>query len=398
MCTATGKAFYRGINMPDNATKVIESIGELRGYCSARNLQIKTLVMDAGKINTSAEVRKYLEKKHILIQPTPPKAQYLNTVERYIEVWDDKMAAIIATARQGSTLTDAVWYSAAVTAFISLDTQLRPTYSQTMTPYEAFEGKQPNLEEIFKFRLGQIVTVTQLTDQRSKTDHNLAGVTCYVLHPDVYTRNTSGTWVFCPHPDVRRAYLRSNRDIQIVEFEDIENQSIMSFQPTHNTHPTYPAEDIVKFIDGKANMQQRETTVMQPANQRTHRDPYIDCKVRKKFGRKFYMGTVDHAWFGKDSEIYYHVIYEDGENEDLVEKDLKEIVIEEPQSSTIRPERQTNSTEGLHADADIAEYYETNNSEKAQQYSNLVDDYEHYYEDAYESPTTVHMINSNIFN
>ena len=138
-------------------------------------------MVDAGKINISADVRKYLEKKHILIQPAPPKAQYLNPVERFIEVWDDKMAAIIATGRQGSTLTDAVWYSAAVITCLSLDTQIRPTYSQTMTPYEALEGHPPNLEKIFKFRLGQIVTVTQLTDQRSKTDHNLAGVTCYAL-------------------------------------------------------------------------------------------------------------------------------------------------------------------------------------------------------------------------
>jgi hypothetical protein len=304
------------------------------------------------------------------------------------------MAAIIATARQGSTLSDAVWYSAAVIACISLDTQIRPTYNQTMTPYEAFEGHPPNLEKIFKFRLGQIVTVTQLTDKRNKTDHNLAGVTCYALHPDITSRDASGTWVYCPHPDVQRAYQRSNIDIQEVQFEEIDNQSIMSFQPTYNTHPTYPAEDIAKFIDGKANMQQDEPTVKQPAKDRVHRDPYIDCNVRKKFGRKYYMGTVDHAWFGKNSEIYYHVIYEDKEVEDLTEEDLQKIVIKEPQQSPlIEPAMQVNSTERPHADADIAEYYGNNNSEKAQQYPRLVHDYEYYYEDAYDS-TTAYMVNS----
>jgi len=65
------------------------------------------------------------------LDPAPPKGQYLNTVESLIEVWDDKMDAITATARQGSTLTDAIWYSAAVISLLSLDTQIRPTYSTT---------------------------------------------------------------------------------------------------------------------------------------------------------------------------------------------------------------------------------------------------------------------------
>jgi len=93
-----------------------------------------------------------------------------------------------------------------------------------MTPHEAFTGKAPNIDKIFKFRLGQIVTVTNLTE-RSKTDHSLAGVTCYCLHPEIYSRAHSGTWVFCPHPDVNKAYLRSPIDIQPTEFSDIPNQS-----------------------------------------------------------------------------------------------------------------------------------------------------------------------------
>jgi len=54
--------------------------------------------------------------------------------------------------------------------------KLRPTFDLMRTLYEAFEGKPPNLDEIFKFILGQIVTVTKLSDQRCKTDHNLAGI------------------------------------------------------------------------------------------------------------------------------------------------------------------------------------------------------------------------------
>ena len=55
MCTATGKAFHRELKMPDNAYEVIESIRELLGYCSARNKTVKTLVVDAGKINVSTD-------------------------------------------------------------------------------------------------------------------------------------------------------------------------------------------------------------------------------------------------------------------------------------------------------------------------------------------------------
>ena len=88
------------------------------------------------------------------------------------------MDTIIASARQVTALTSAIRYSAAYDALTSLDTQIRPTYSSSKTPSEFFERQQPNLEEIFKFRLGQLVIVTKLTEHRSKTDHNLAGVVC----------------------------------------------------------------------------------------------------------------------------------------------------------------------------------------------------------------------------
>ena len=129
-----------------------------------------------------------------------------------------------------------------------------------------------------------------------------------------------------------KAYLRDNIDIQIVEFAEIPNQSVMYFQPTHNTHRTYPADAIVKFIDEHANKQHAEepTEMTRSARQPVSRDPYINCEVRKKFGRKYYKGKVDHAWFGKDAEIHYHVIYDDEETEDLTMEELKVIVIQEP--------------------------------------------------------------------
>jgi hypothetical protein len=133
-------------------------------------------------------------------------------------------------------------------------------------------------------------------------------------------------------------------------------------------------------------MMHSKPTTGQLTHSQLQRDPYIDCKVRKKFGRKYYMGTVDHAWFGKDSEIYYHVIYEDNETEDLVEEELKKIIFKEPQPSMVRSEVQVNSIEGSHTDADIAEYHETSSSENCQQHPNWVDDFEYYDEDTYDSP------------
>ena len=70
----------------------------------------------------------------------------------------------------------------------------------------------------------QTRTVTNLTE-RSKTDHSMAGV-------------YSGTWVFCPHPDVWKAYLRSPIDSQPTEFSEIPNQPIMYF-PTDTQHTPY---------------------------------------------------------------------------------------------------------------------------------------------------------------
>ena len=390
---ASGKTFHRGFKAPDNANEVNLSIRALVIECNSRRKRVTTLIVDAGKINISASVREYCADKNILIEQVPPKEQYLNPVERLIEVWQDKTNAIIATARLGSTLTEKVWYSAAVISLLSLDTQIRPTFSATMTPYEAFTGTAPNLSEIFKFRLGQIVTVTTII-AHAKTDHSLAGVACFTLHPDAYTRRFSGTWVYCPSNE--QGYLRSNRDIQPCEFSKVPNQSIQYFQPTHNSHPTYPAKAILKLIDDNISAQMEIEQQEPKAEHDLQVDPYINCNVRKKFGRKFYKGKVDYAWFNKDKTVHYHVIYEDGEEHDYTEAELKDIVIAEPQSSINTVEMHATPEDHELNDDTLHDYYTVNYTHQLSFF--IPDDYEQCCEEDDSDPTLVstYEVNSTI--
>jgi hypothetical protein len=131
-----------------------------------------------------------------------------------------------------------------------MDTQIRPGYHPTKTPYEQIYGKAPNMERLFPYRLAQLVTVTGLTAHNVKTDHHLAGAACYTLHTD----KQHGTWCYCPHPDVERAYLRDHTNIQPLQFKDIPNVHIGHYLPNQSTHPTYPAGSILKFIDKNIDM------------------------------------------------------------------------------------------------------------------------------------------------
>jgi hypothetical protein len=252
-CLQTGKGFICGFKSPHNADKVIESIRQLRKYTNARSMKIEYIRSDAGSVETSDDVETYCADKHILLDPVPPKAQHMNTVESYIQVLSNKKDAAVASACQGSTLTGAIWYSAIMSAAISLDTQIRPTFNSTRTPYETFEGTPPNLDEIFPYRLGQLVTVTALSDRRCKTDHNLAGIPCYVLHPEPAAQRKSGTWLYCPHDDVQRAYLRYPDDIQELEYAEIPNQSKQYFRPQHSTHKSYPTAAIMQLANRRSN-------------------------------------------------------------------------------------------------------------------------------------------------
>jgi len=218
-------------------------------------------------------------------------------------------------------------------ASISLDTQIRPTFDSMRTPYEVFEGKPPNLDEIFPFRLGQLVTVTKLSDQRCKTDHNLAGIPCYVLHPENVS-HTPGTWLYCPHPDIDRAYLRSNIDIQPVEYAEIPNQSKVYFRPQDSPHKTYPTGAMLKLIDEQILKQDEARAepnepVIQTLSDAVARDPYVGQKVRAKFGSKWFEGIVDHVWANKDRQLTYHVEYKDGDTEDYTAEQIATIIVKQ---------------------------------------------------------------------
>jgi len=190
--------------------------------------KVKEIRTDAGKPETSEDFRvKCSDKYQIHVSPAEPRARYKNIVERLIETVGNKTDAVIAEALQGSSLTDAIWYSAYVTVLRSMDTQIRPGYHPTKTPYEQIHGRAPHMERLFPYRLAQLVTVTGLTAHKVKTDHHLAGVACYTLHTD----GLQGTWCYCPHPDVEKAYLRDHTNIQPLQFKDIPNVHIGHYLP-----------------------------------------------------------------------------------------------------------------------------------------------------------------------
>jgi len=308
-CLATGKGFICGFKGPHCAEKLIESIKALSTYVKARSMKIETIRCDAGSVETSAAVETHCVDDDIYIDPAPPKAQHLNTVESYIQVLSNKKDAAVASARQGSTLTSEIWFSAMMCAAISLDTQIRPTYDSMCTPYEIFEGTAPNLEEIFPYRLGQLVTVTTLSDHRSKTDHNLAGIPCYVLQPEPAPNRQSGTWLYCTHEDIQRAYLRYKDDIQLLEFEEIPNQSKASFHPHGSTHKSYPNAAIMRLIEGQKT--ERDVMQVDPSEPKLQTlseavtsDPYVGHRVRAKFGKKWCEGIIDHVWANKERKVY----------------------------------------------------------------------------------------------
>jgi hypothetical protein len=153
-CLATGMSFHRAYNAPNNAKELLLSVKALCVFNNSKGKIVREIRTDAGTPESSGELKTECAKLYqIQVIPVPPKAQHLNPVERLIETIDDKVDAIVASARQGSTLTDALWYPAFVTALRSSDTQIRPTFHQTMTPWEQFYSTTPNMQELFPYRL-----------------------------------------------------------------------------------------------------------------------------------------------------------------------------------------------------------------------------------------------------
>jgi hypothetical protein len=225
-------------------------------------------------------------------------------------------------------------------------------------------------------------------------------VACYTLHTD----GLQGTWCYCPHPDVEKAYLRDHTNIQPLQFKDIPNVHIGHYLPNQSTHPTYPANSILKFIDKNIDMmsipeipilgEKDITTPMQvdteqkmpiaipistpttttadntPAKDLTNApqiddtqattsetdqqenhligiDPYIGKRVRKKFeDRNWYEGTVEFSWIDKGT-LLYRIKYDDGQCEDLTAHKVALIVDNRPplvQNSTILMDDQSDTT------------------------------------------------------
>ena len=404
-CLATGMTFHRGFKAPSNSNELSKTVNALCIFMHSKGKKVKELRTDAGSPEKSEEFRVICANKYdIEVNPVPPKAQHMNPVERLIETVDNKVDAIIAEALQGSSLTDAIWYSAYVIALRSLDTQIRPGYHPTKTPYEQIHGRPPNMGQLFPYRLAQLVTVTGLTEKQLKTDHHMAGVVCYTLHSD----GRQGTWCYCPHPDVDKAYLRDHTNIQRVDFKDIPNRHTTHYLPNQSTHPTYPASSILRFIDkhidtqstptiprlGEDDMQveteiptviqaptsttnearaptkdslnapqmeDKQASIDEPDQQEDHHigiDPYIGKKVRKKFpNRKWYEGTIDFSWKDDDT-LLYRIKYDDGQCEDLTAHKVALIVDNRPplvQNSTILMDDQSDTTD--HADDNLEDYY-----------------------------------------
>jgi hypothetical protein len=126
-CLATGKGFICGFKGPHSAENLIESIKTLCTYVKARSMKVETIRCDAGSVEKSSAVETHCANDNIYIDPVPPQVPYMNPVESYIQVLSNKKDAAVASARQGSTLTAEVWYSAMMCAAISLDTHIGGT-------------------------------------------------------------------------------------------------------------------------------------------------------------------------------------------------------------------------------------------------------------------------------
>jgi hypothetical protein len=112
-CLATGMSFHRGFKAPNNTIELLKTVRELCTLMSIVRKKMKEIRTDAGTPETSEDFRiKCSDQYQIRVAPAPPKAQYLNPVERLIETVDNKVDAVIAEELQGSSLTDAIWYSA----------------------------------------------------------------------------------------------------------------------------------------------------------------------------------------------------------------------------------------------------------------------------------------------
>lgn len=242
-----------------NAQSLLQTLQNVKEFVSSRGYNIERFVVDAGKVETSAQVTDGCAKMNIAIDPVPPKSQHMNKVERSIQTVDNKKNAVLAEAIMGGTIGESGWFSALSIVIMSFITQVHKGSYRGLTPYEDYYKVPPNLDRIFAFRLGQLVTVTMIEDHINKTSHSMRSSACIALHPEPMD---GGTWVWCPK--TAKAYLRGNKHIAAVEYSEMPNQSKVQYRtiPEDHANATYPDSSIVKLINRHAQDSRKAVSVI----------------------------------------------------------------------------------------------------------------------------------------
>jgi len=141
-----------------DASHLSSSLRALNATCNANGHVIKEMIADVGSVEGSADVKLTCSEMCFAMLPQPTDMQYLNYVERSVQTIDNKISATIATARTGCALGDELWFSALQNVILSHNVQIHA--DRMVTRYEEFCGHAPNIDKLFRFRLGQFATVT----------------------------------------------------------------------------------------------------------------------------------------------------------------------------------------------------------------------------------------------
>jgi hypothetical protein len=206
-------------------------LSALNTTCNSYGHFIKEIIADAGSVEGSADVKLTCSQMNFVMLPQPTDMQYLNYVERSVQTIDNKISPTLATAMAGCTL---------------------------VTRHEEFCGHAPNIDELFRYRLGQFVTVTKPEDKRTKNDHAMRGSVCIALH----SAGDQGVWVW--YPGTRKALKRGHLYVRPVIYDGIQNQSLMIEDAGSSKGAmTYPHPSIVKFIERHVEMECAEADKME---------------------------------------------------------------------------------------------------------------------------------------
>jgi hypothetical protein len=318
------------------------------------------------------EVREAVAKEHnIQLLAISPKSQNENSIERDVQTFEDKQNATMASAIQGSTLGDNIWFSALIVVIHSLNCQ--PHHGRMVTAFEDFHGYPPNMNDIFKYRIGQLVTVTGVSDKRNKTNHDLRGGTGYILHSQQTGSHGISFWVWIP--SLRTALLRGEKHIKPVIMPGVPNQCMLVHEgPLVQGNKTYPDPAIIKLIDAHIDAEGTLTTVTglkkeYPTRSKDERhaedeakaalstckeipaitptltpsNELIGRRVEKNFkGHGFYKGTIVN--FDKP---YYKVTYDDGEEEEYSLAQVKKLLLDDTEEVAMSVDSMSSSNSSI---------------------------------------------------